>query len=289
MEFEIDTINAKFTWHDLGNGIFGVSDSENYLYLYPHNGSYYYDHYKIINKKLEKQYLSQKFTEFDLCYHQAIDYACKKMEKKKYEERHLEYNASAKQLQYIQMLGYTGAMPTTLGHAQLLIDKLLMLKGLSKIKKGIDKNDIIKEKEKKILENKIKYYKGNFTVINNIYILDGGYQKIIINKLNSTWIVEQWNSDRAIWIDSVKTLEEAKYLAKKRAVQRSIYPKTVYNTDSAATEHQMKKIREEFPWDYRDNITKSEASTIISTNILEEFIAKNKIISQPNYPVPCVI
>lgn len=133
LEFEIDTINPTFTWHKLSNGIFGLCDKKNYLYIYRYSDGYYYDHYELSDKTIQKKHLSQKFTEFDLCYHQAISYANKKLEKTKYEDRHVQFRASNKQIKFIRMLGYRGAMPKYLGHANLLIDKLLMERGLRKI------------------------------------------------------------------------------------------------------------------------------------------------------------
>lgn len=273
LEFEIDTINAKFNWHDLKNGIFALCDKETYLYIYQYNGNYYYDHY---TKKMEKIYISQPFSEFDLCYHQAIDYASRKMTKNKYEERHLQYSASKKQILYIKVLGYMGADPTTLGQANMLIDYLMLKKKVSRIKKPVPKKELKRE----------------YICVNNIHILHGtSGRKILIRKKNGKYLVEQWDKNECVAYKIVDQLIEAKKIGIAIAEKDKINQIITIDTHSTATPAQMRKIRDEFPWDYRENLTKGEACSIISTNLLEEFLQKNSIESDPihNYPVPCVI
>lgn len=271
IEFEIDTINAKFNWHDLKNGVFAICDKDSYLYIYQYDGNYYYDHY---TTKMEKIYISQPFSEFDLCYHQAIDYANKKMTKTKYDDRHMQYQASKKQIGYIRSMGYKGADPTTLGQATMLIDYLRLQKYSVWIKFPMAPSAVQRE----------------YIAIDNLHIIDGSCgRKIIIRKQNSKYIVERWDGNECIAYRAVDSLSEAKKLGIDTAEKRDINPIIIRDTNNSATPSQMRKIREEFPWDYRDDLTKSEASKIISVNILEEFVARNQIKSEPEYPVPCLI
>lgn len=271
IEFEIDTINAKFNWHDLKNGIFALCDKDNYLYIYQYSGNYYYDHY---TTKMEKIYISQSFTEFDLCYHQAIDYATKKMNKTKYDDRHMQYNASKKQISYIKAMGYKGSDPTTLGQAIMLIDYLILKKSSSRIKFPVPPKVIIRE----------------YVCIHNVYVLDESCgRKIIIKKQKDQYFVEQWDGNECVYQKTASNLTEAKKIGLNRAEKKQINPITIRDPENSASSSQMRKIREEFPWDYRENLTKSEASKIISVNILEEFLQKNQITSEPEYPVPCLI
>lgn len=271
LEFEIDTINAKFNWHDLKNGIYALSDKNSYLYIYQYDGNYYYDHY---TPKMEKIYISQPFSEFDLCYHQAIDYATKKMDKTKFDDRHLEYCASKKQISYIRALGYRGSDPTTLGQANMLIDYLILKKSASRIKMPVPKKEIQRE----------------YICVNNVHILNGACgRKMIIRKGNGKYLVEEWDGNECVAYREVENLTDAKKIGLERAEKREINPIITRDINSPATQAQMRKIREEFPWDYRENLTKGEASEIISVNILEEFLISNKIKSEPEYPVPCII
>jgi superfamily II DNA or RNA helicase len=283
-EYEIDTLNPPFIWHDLGNNIFGISDDRNYLYVYPFAGSFYYDHYIVKDRKLEKKMLSQPYTDFETCYHQALDYAEKNMNKITYQQRHLDYQASVKQIALIETLGYKKAMPKTLAEANLVISKLFMQKGLSKITMGKSIEQAKKEK--------ISQYMDDFIHINNVYILDRGFNKIVIYRETNGWFIEEYNSDTLIWRKfTFKGLEDAKSIAIEQAIEKNILPIRIKDPNIKATENQMEKIRKDFPWDYRDNLTKGEATQIIATNFLEEFIQNNEIrsVMLHNYPVPCVI
>lgn len=282
-EYEIDTLNPTFIWHDLGNNIFGISDDLNYLYVYPLGGSFYYDHYIVKDRKLEKKMLSQAYTDFETCYHQALDYAEKNMNKITYQQRHLDYQASVKQIALIKTLGYKKAMPKTLAEANLVISKLFMQKGLSKITMGKSIEEAKREK--------IDQYMDDFININNVYILDRGFNKILICRYNILWNILQYHNDKIIWREFKSDFIEAKKIAIERAIEKNIIPIRIQNPDCNATDYQMEKIRKDFPWDYKDNLTKGEASLIICANLLEEFLQKNNIESDPmhNYPVPCVI